>query len=96
MAGSAMAGADLQASDVPGIQHERFLAGARIERIDGFAPLPRCAAMIATASHGPTLCVGADPDATSFTDPGLVGDCLVAGLDEVLALGGAARAVAVR
>ena len=33
-------GADIAASNVPGLQSDAYLAGARIERLYGFGPLP--------------------------------------------------------
>jgi len=81
-----MGASDLQASNVPGLRDEVFLAGARIERIYGFAPLPGCAAMIAANSHGPTMCIGANVDAGAITDVRLFGECLAEGFAEVLAL----------
>lgn len=77
---------DLQASNVPGLQDEVYLAGARIERIYGFAPLPGCAAMIATNSHGSTLCVGANLDGGAISEPTVFAECLAGGFAEVLAL----------
>lgn len=81
-----MAASDLQASNVPGLREDVYLAGARIERIYGFAPLPGCAAMIAANSHGPTLCIGANVDAGAITDVRTFGECLAEGFAEVLGL----------
>ena len=44
VAGTATAGNDLQASNVVGVEEDLYLAGALIERIYPFAPLPGCAA----------------------------------------------------
>jgi hypothetical protein len=79
-------GNDLQASNVPGIREDVYLAGARIERVYPFAPLPGCAAMITLLSHGDTCCVGANIDPAAITDVARFGRCLVAGFAEVLAL----------
>ncbi len=86
-AGAATGANDLQASNIPGLQGDIYLAGARIVRSYPFAPLPGCAAMIAMLTHGPTCCVAANLDAASITDlPGFEQD-LADGFDEVLALG---------
>jgi diacylglycerol O-acyltransferase / wax synthase len=77
---------DLQASNVPGIRENVYLAGARIERLYPFAPLPGCAAMITLVTHGSTCCIGANLDVASFTDVGAYRRCLVEGFDEVLSL----------
>ena len=57
---------DLQASNIPGIRREAYLAGALIERMYLFGPLPGCAAMITLLSHGQTACVAANLDTASF------------------------------
>jgi hypothetical protein len=78
---------DLQASNVPGPRVDVFLAGVRVERLYGYAPLPGCPAMITLATHGTIACVGVNYDAASFTDPAEFVRCLVAGFDEVLRVG---------
>jgi WS/DGAT/MGAT family acyltransferase len=86
LAGGTTKNVDLQASNVPGLREDVYLAGARIERSYPFGPLPGCAAMIAMVSHGPYCCVGANIDAASFTDVDGFGRCLKDGFDEVLSL----------
>ena len=75
---------DLQASNVPGPRVDVFLAGVRVERLYGYAPLPGCPAMITLATHATTACVGVNYDAASFTDPRAFLRALVGGFDEVL------------
>jgi len=79
-------GHDLQASNVPGIAHPVYLAGARITHMYPFGPLPGCAAMAALVSHDGTCCIGVNLDPAAITDPDTFVDCLRAGFDEVLAL----------
>jgi WS/DGAT/MGAT family acyltransferase len=79
---------DLQASNVPGARQEVYLAGARVERMYGYGPLPGCPAMITLVTHGQIACVGVNYDAAAFTDGTLFTESLCAGFDEVLALGG--------
>jgi WS/DGAT/MGAT family acyltransferase len=86
LAGGATKNVDLQASNVPGLREDVYLAGARIERSYPFGPLPGCAAMITMVSHGPCCCVGANIDAASFTDVDGFGRCLHEGFNEVLSL----------
>jgi hypothetical protein len=71
---------------VPGGRGELYLAGAHIERVYPFAPLPGCAAMIMLVTHGDTGCVGINLDAAAITSPELFVRCLVDGFAEVLAL----------
>ena len=86
LAGPLTKGNDLQASNIPGIRRDAYLAGARIERMYLFGPLPGCAAMITLVSHGKTACVAANLDGASFTEPALFQRCLLDGFAEVLAL----------
>jgi len=77
---------DLQASNVPGLRDELFLAGARIERVYGFGPLPGCASMITLTSHRDTCCIGANIDPAAVTETELFAQCLERGFAEVLSL----------
>jgi WS/DGAT/MGAT family acyltransferase len=86
LAGGATKGSDLQASNVPGIREDVYLAGAKIERSYPFGPLPGCAAMITLVSHGAYCCVGANVDAASFKDDEGFGQCLEDGFNEILSL----------
>lgn len=84
--GGTTGGNDLQASSIPGLQGDRFLAGARIVRSYPFAPLPGCAAMIAMITHGDVCCVAANLDAAAITDLDGFERDLADGFAEVLAL----------
>jgi hypothetical protein len=86
LAGGTTKGSDLQASNVPGIREDVYLAGAKIERSYPFGPLPGCAAMITLVSHGPYCCIGANIDPASFKDVEGFGRCLEEGLNEVISL----------
>ncbi|MEM7412802.1 MAG: wax ester/triacylglycerol synthase domain-containing protein [Myxococcota bacterium] len=77
---------DLQASNVPGIREDVYLAGAKILRSYGFGPLPGCASMITLVTHGDTCCIAANVDPAAVTDQALFTECLSAGFSEVLAL----------
>jgi WS/DGAT/MGAT family acyltransferase len=77
---------DLQASNIPGISRDAYVAGAKIERMYLFGPLPGCAAMITLVSHGDTACIAANLDTASFTEPELFDHSLLEGFTEVLAL----------
>ena len=84
IAGSTTAGNDLQASNVPGIREEVYVAGAKIEQIYPFAPLPGCAAMISMYTYDGTCFLGANLDAAAIKDTALFGRCLARGFAEVL------------
>lgn len=77
---------DLQASNIPGLRHDVYLAGARIERVYAFGPLPGCAIMVTMLSHGDTCCLAVNYDAASITEPTEFVNSLAAGFAEVLAL----------
>jgi diacylglycerol O-acyltransferase len=77
---------DLQASNVAGLPWEAYIAGARIERMLPFGPVPGCALMVTLLSYAGTCCIGVNMDAAAVTEPDLLMSCLQEGLDEVLAL----------
>ncbi len=94
LAGSLTKANDLQASNVPGIRDDRYVAGARIVRAYGFGPLPGCATMITLVSHGDLCCIGVNVDPAAITDGPRFERCLHEGFDEVLALAGPKRRTA--
>jgi WS/DGAT/MGAT family acyltransferase len=77
---------DVQASNVPGLRHDTYMAGAKIERSYPFGPLPGCAVMATIVTHGSTCCLGVNYDDAAITDRELFAACVVDGFDEVLAL----------
>ncbi|AZG47516.1 wax ester/triacylglycerol synthase domain-containing protein [Gordonia insulae] len=83
---------DLQASNVPGIPWDTYVAGAKVERMFPFGPLPGCAVMATMITHNGIACLGVNQDGASITDVDLFSDCLVEGFNEVLALGAETRA----
>ncbi len=78
---------DLQASNVPGIPFDVYVAGAKVERMYPFGPLPGCAVMATMITHGPTACLGINADAAAITEPDLFAESLIEGITEVLSLG---------
>jgi hypothetical protein len=86
LVGPMTAGNDLQAGLLPGPRTERYLAGARVERVYPYAPLPGCPAMITMVAHGDTGCVGINFDPVAFTEPDTFLRCLSDGFNEVLSL----------
>jgi hypothetical protein len=86
LAGNLTKANDLQASNVPGLREEVYLAGGRIDRMYGFGPLPGCAVMVTLVTHGSTCCVGVNVDPAAVTEPDRFARCLAEGFAEVLAL----------
>jgi WS/DGAT/MGAT family acyltransferase len=78
---------DLQASNVAGLPYPAYIAGARIEQMLPFGPLPGCAVMATLLSYAGTCCIGLNTDPAAVTDPEVFLRCLEEGLEEVLALG---------
>jgi WS/DGAT/MGAT family acyltransferase len=77
----------LQASNVPGLTRPAYLAGARIERMYPFGPVPGCAIMAVMLTHAGTCCITLATDHDAVPDPDLLLDCVRQGFDEILALG---------
>jgi hypothetical protein len=61
-----------------------FVAGARVERIYPFGPLPGVPVMSVLLSHCGTCCIGITLDPAAVTEPALFVDCVRAGFDEVV------------
>lgn len=91
MAGS-IVNSDVQASNVPVYAGDTFIAGARVLRQYGLGPLPGVAMMVVLISRSGYCTVTTRYDRAAITDHPLWAHCLLLGFDEVLALGGAARA----
>lgn len=80
---------DAQISNVPGIAHPVYMGGARITHFYPYAPVPGCGMMIAMLTHDGRCCIGINSDRAAVTEPELLVECLRAGLQDILALGGA-------
>ncbi len=77
---------DLSASNMPGLPYEVYMAGARVERVFPFGPLPGVAVMAAMVSHVGTCCIGLTIDGTGVADVDVLMDCMEEGLAEVLSI----------
>src|SRR6202048_5128436 len=89
---SSVVSSDVQASNVPGYAGDTFIAGAKGLRQYGLGPLPGVAMMAVLISRGGMCTVTTRYDRASVTDDQLWARCLLAGFNEVLALGGKGRA----
>jgi diacylglycerol O-acyltransferase len=78
---------DLQASNIPGLKRDSYLAGARIERMYVFGPVPGSAIMATLVSHGDTCCIGVAVDHAAVPDPDILIEKFEEGMAEVVALG---------
>jgi diacylglycerol O-acyltransferase / wax synthase len=79
--------ADMSASNVPGLPYQTYLAGAKVERVYPFGPLPGVAVMAAMVSHAGTCCFGLNIDGAAVGDVDVLMECFGAGLAETLAVG---------
>ncbi|ULE31841.1 wax ester/triacylglycerol synthase family O-acyltransferase [Mycobacterium sp. IDR2000157661] len=91
MAGS-IVNSDVQASNVPVYAGDTFIAGAKVLRQYGLGPLPGVAMMVVLVSRSGYCTVTTRYDRAAILDQPLWARCLLVGFDEVLALGGTARA----
>jgi diacylglycerol O-acyltransferase len=78
--------ADLTLSNVPGIPHRVTMAGAGVERMFCYGPLPGSAMTCVLCTHNGVCCIGINCDAEAFTDTPLLFELMHDALDEVLAL----------
>ena len=77
---------DIQASNIPGMGHPVYLAGARVTGMYPLGPRPGVAAMIAMISYDGTCCIGLNVDPEVISDLEVFETCLRQGFDEVLDL----------
>jgi WS/DGAT/MGAT family acyltransferase len=77
----------LQASNIPGLNRPAYLAGAHIERMFPFGPVPGCAIMAVMLTHAGTCCLTFTTDHDAVPDPDLLLDCMRQGFGEIIALG---------
>ncbi len=85
--GSMLKGVDFVATNVPGTRERRWLAGAEVERLYGFAPPSGSAVSFTLLSHGDTCCIGINADTRAIPDPDVLATCIAEGFDEVLGTG---------
>jgi len=78
---------DVQASNIPGLGHPVYLAGAKVLRMYPIGPRPGVAAMVTMVSYDGVCCIGVNVDPDAVTDLELFQTCLCEGFDEVLELG---------
>jgi WS/DGAT/MGAT family acyltransferase len=85
--GSMLKAIDFVATNVPGLQHRAYLAGAEVVREYAFAPPSGSAFSVALLSHVDQCCIGVNTDTLAVPDPEVLTACLREGFDEVLAVG---------
>lgn len=85
--GSILRNADFLCSDVPGIPAPVFLGGAKVLKQYGFGPTIGAAVNVTLLTYVDVCTLGIDVDTGAIPDYEVFLDCLVAGFEEVLALG---------
>ena len=85
--GSLLKAIDFVATNVPGLKHRAYLAGAEVLREYAFAPPSGSAFSVALMSHVGNCCIGINSDTSAIPDPDVLTACLREGFDEVLSVG---------
>lgn len=85
--GSMLKAIDFVATNVPGLKHRAYLAGAEVEMQYAFAPASGSAFSVALMSHVGLCCIGINADTSAVPDPEVLTACLREGFDEVLSVG---------
>lgn len=83
---SSVTNADIQASNVPGWTDQLYVAGAKLEEVYPFGPLPGVAAMIALLSISGTCYIGVNYDPAAIVHGEQFADSLRTSFDEIIAL----------
>lgn len=78
---------DFVATNVPGLTHRVYLAGAEVTREYAFAPPSGAALSVALLSHGDQCCIGINIDTTAVPDADVLVACVREGFDDVLSVG---------
>lgn len=84
--GGMLKNVDFLASDVTGVPTKLYLAGAEVVAQDAFGPTMGSAANFTLMSYAGTCRIAVNADTAAIPDPALLGECLRAGFDEVLAV----------
>lgn len=79
-----MHGVDLVITNVPGLHEERYLAGARVERIYPFAPTAGAAFNVALLSHRGTACFGMVSDTNAVDDADVLHASIAEAIDSTI------------
>ncbi|MDP9463584.1 MAG: WS/DGAT domain-containing protein [Actinomycetota bacterium] len=85
--GSMLKAIDFVATNLPGLKHRAYLAGAEVVREYAFAPPSGAAFSVSLMSHVDQCCVGINADISAVPDPEVLTTCLREGFDEVLTVG---------
>ena len=78
---------DFVATNVPGLTHRVYLAGAEVTHEYAFAPPSGAAFSVALLSHGDHCCIGLNIDTTAVPDADVLVACVREGFGDVLSVG---------
>ena len=79
-----MRGVDVVITNIPGLQEDRFLGGARVDRVYAFAPTAGAALNVALVSHHGRACVGVLSDRAAIADPQGLQQLIIASVNDVI------------
>ncbi len=85
--GSMLKAIDFVATNVPGLKHRAYLAGAEVTHQYAFAPPSGSAFSVALMSHVGRCCIGINADTSAVPDAEVLTACLREGFGEVLSVG---------
>ncbi|WP_343600444.1 wax ester/triacylglycerol synthase family O-acyltransferase [Mycobacterium sp.] len=85
---ASVVGSDVQASNVPLVQVDTYIAGAKVLRHYGIGPLPGVAMMVVLVSRSGMCTITVRYDRAAVRHEKLFVRCLLEGFDEILALAG--------
>jgi diacylglycerol O-acyltransferase / wax synthase len=74
-------------SSWPGLSAPTYMAGARMDRMFVFGPLPGTSMCASLCSHVGTCCIAINADAATYPNIDSLWAAMQQGLDQVLALG---------
>ncbi len=72
---------------LPGPPRRRYMAGAEVQAMYVLGPLPGAALTVCLVTLGDTACLGVNVDASAVADLGALRECLVEGVEEMVAAG---------
>lgn len=78
---------DVQLTNIPGVRHTTYIAGAKVVEAYPLGPRPGVALMVGLTTYEGRAFLGFHADPDVFPDLEILHDCLRAGFDEVLRLG---------
>ena len=84
--GNSTSAVDVQLTNIPGVGHTAYIAGAKVTHACPIGPRPAVAMMAGMMTYEGRACIAMNLDRDVFPDTEVLLDCVREGFDEVLAL----------